>query len=213
MFKPNRPYFIVIEGINGAGKSSVVEYLTEYLKEALGDERIVATSEPRGTKTGKAIQTILDTQPYLTADTQRLLFEAARLEHCRFVLDPAIAMDKVILCDRYEASTYAYQIFTNGSSYYIDAEPLPSPDLILFLDVQPAIAIERIERRVKLSPPKTPKKSVNPTEEFLGKVREGYLNYFAEYCESNEFSIINADTSQKEVNEACLRALLEFLSD
>ena len=102
--------FISFEGIEGSGKSTQIALWKAYF-EAQG-KQVLCTKEPGGTPFGLKIREILlspDTQ-LKDPRTELLLFSADRLEHIQTVIQPALAEDKIVLCDRYIDSTYAYQL-------------------------------------------------------------------------------------------------------
>jgi dTMP kinase len=112
----NLKNFITIEGIEGAGKTTVLNILKK--KFDLLNQRYVLTREPGGTNTGESIRNILlHNKDKLQINTELLLVVAARLEHLESVIKPAISSGKLVLCDRYIDSTYAYQGAGRGIPY------------------------------------------------------------------------------------------------
>lgn len=103
-----RGKFITFEGIDGAGKSTHLAWVGEWIKRA-GHE-LVVTREPGGTGTGEAIRAmLLDPATQLHPDTETLLIFAARREHIARVIEPALARGVWVLCDRFTDATFAYQ--------------------------------------------------------------------------------------------------------
>lgn len=102
-------HFIVLEGPEGAGKSVQATRLAEWLR-TLG-RSVIQTREPGGTPTGDAIRGILlqSDHLHLVSETEALLMSAARAQHVRQVIMPAIELGQFVVCDRYVDSTYAYQ--------------------------------------------------------------------------------------------------------
>ncbi len=107
--RPGR--FITVEGIDGAGKSSHIEWLREYLT-ARG-ESVVVTREPGGTPLGEALRSILLNEP-MTPETEMMLMFAARAEHLSAVIRPALARGAWVISDRFSDATYAYQVGGRG---------------------------------------------------------------------------------------------------
>lgn len=103
--------FITVEGIDGAGKSSHIEWLRELLT-ARGID-VVVTREPGGTPLGEALRSILLNEP-MTPETEMMLMFAARSEHLATVIRPALARGAWVISDRFSDATYAYQVGGRG---------------------------------------------------------------------------------------------------
>lgn len=98
--------FITFEGIDGAGKSSHVEWLAEWLRR---DGRVVhVTREPGGTELGEKLRELL-LHASMHLETETLLMFAARREHLARLIEPALAKGEWVVCDRFSDATYAYQ--------------------------------------------------------------------------------------------------------
>lgn len=106
--------FIVFEGVEGAGKSTQIRLLREYL-EREGYE-VVTTQEPGGTRLGRAIREILLNPEFKEMDpkTEALLYLASRAQHVSEVIRPVLDQKKVVLCDRFFLSSLAYQGYGRG---------------------------------------------------------------------------------------------------
>jgi dTMP kinase len=135
--------------------------------------------------------------------TKLHLHIAARNDHVIQVITPAIDQRKVILCDRYEASTYAYQIYAGGAGALLELPDSPSPDFQIWLDVDPSIAIERIDRRIEA----TKSKEVIPSRKYLETVQKGYKSFFNEYCPLDNQVIIDANCALTDVVTDCVDAI------
>lgn len=167
--------FITIEGLEGAGKSTCIEYVAERLR-AWGC-RVVVTREPGGTGLGEAIRDLLlgGRGEGMTPDAETLLLFAARAQHVAGVIRPALARGDWVVCDRFTDATYAYQ----GGGRGLGAEriaPLEQwvqgtlrPDLTLFLDVPPAQGLARAARR------SNPDRFERERVEFFDRARAAYL--------------------------------------
>ncbi len=141
--------FIVLEGPEGAGKSHQAGMLSAWLREQGWD--VVQTREPGGTAAGDAIRTILlqSDNLHLLPETEALLMTAARAQHLREVIRPALERGAAVVCDRFVDSTYAYQ--GGGSEIDLDRlKPLQQfavaglePDIRLLLDVPVEIGLAR----------------------------------------------------------------------
>jgi dTMP kinase len=135
------PLFIVFEGVEGSGKSTQIQLIAAALKE-LGADPVV-TREPGGTAAGEAIRAVvLDRDLQLDAVAELMLMLAARSVFVREVVEPALAAGRIVLADRYELSTFAYQ----GGGRGLPLEKLRQlndlatggrrPDLSVVLDVE-----------------------------------------------------------------------------
>ncbi|HBM45857.1 MAG: Thymidylate kinase [Parcubacteria group bacterium GW2011_GWF2_38_76] len=168
--------FIVIEGDDGSGKSSAIDYLK---KKFGGRKDVVFSKEPGGTLVGDKIRTILQDKENedMSVMTDLLLYSASRAENIEKVILPALNSGVHVICDRFDLSTLAYQIYARGRQDYLKFfEKLNKfviadckPDLYLFLDVSPEIGAERSRKRgEELS--RFDAKSI----EFHSRVRDGY---------------------------------------
>lgn len=145
--------FLSFEGIEGAGKSTQMARLGDWLRQA-GHEPLL-TREPGGTAFGERIRDIfLDPAlAPLDATEELLLVYAARVRHLRQVIEPALGAGRIVLCDRYEDSSYAYQgggrqiPFGRLDALSNWAGPLRQPDLTFWFDVDPAQGLARAGRR------------------------------------------------------------------
>lgn len=144
-----RGRFITFEGCEGSGKSTQIRLLSEKLT-ALGVDFIV-TREPGGSDVAEQIRKIiLDGKNVSMCDEcEALLYAAARIQHLKEIVEPALAAGKLVICDRYVDSSLAYQGAARGlgEKYVsdINAVALSSypPDLTVFLDISPERAFER----------------------------------------------------------------------
>ncbi len=105
-----RGKFITIEGVEGAGKTTNIPFIQQLLADKSGVE-VVHTREPGGTEPGEAIREVLISTelPAMHHDTELLLMFAARAEHVRKKIEPALVDGKWVLCDRFTDASYAYQ--------------------------------------------------------------------------------------------------------
>ncbi|MGA1846375.1 dTMP kinase [Deferribacter abyssi] len=174
--------FLVIDGIDGCGKTTQTQLVVDYLK-SLG-KNVLLTKEPGGTSIGKVLRNILlSTEFEMTSETELLLYSADRLEHQKMVIGPNILNGNIVVCDRFISSTYAYQIFGRGLS--IDVLKMLEkisvmwwPDITFIIDIKPEIALNRALERLKMAG-KVEKegKFEKSGIEFYRKVREGFLWY------------------------------------
>ncbi|MBP5654926.1 MAG: dTMP kinase [Clostridiales bacterium] len=167
--------FITFEGIDGCGKSTQIQYLTDHLKERGIDYLLLR--EPGGTVIGENIRNILldKKNTGMTDMTELLLFEAARAQIVAEVIVPAVESGKVVICDRFFDSTAAYQGFAKnmGADVVDTLNRLATggfePDITFLLDISVEDALSR--RVARGEEDRIEKLGV----EFQKKVREGYL--------------------------------------
>ena len=141
--------FITFEGPEGSGKTTQIRLLAERL--LAHDCRVLVTREPGGTTLGNAVRTILlDAQAIeISPRAETLLFNAARAQIVDEVIQPALTAGTLVLCDRYADSTLAYQGFGHHQELaalqrvadYATAGLMP--DLTVFLNIDPAIGLQR----------------------------------------------------------------------
>jgi len=138
--------FVTFEGIDGAGKSSHIEALAGWAR-ARGAE-VVLAREPGGTPLAEKLRTLF-LHDAMDALTEALLVFAARRDHLRAVIEPALARGALVLCDRFTDSTFAYQGAGRGFDLGVLAQLEAwvqagrQPDLTLWFDVDPAVAAQR----------------------------------------------------------------------
>lgn len=197
--------FITVEGGEGAGKSTQIAAIQEWL-ETRGHQ-VVITREPGGTELGEKIrEVLLHHAGEMSADAEVLLVFAARAEHLARVIRPALAAGKTVLCDRFTDATYAYQGGGRGISVeriaaledWVQAEL--RPDLTLLLDVPAPLGLDRAVRRGALD------RFEREQLDFFEKVRAAYLAAAAR--EPGRMHVIDASRSEAEVTRA-VRAVLE----
>jgi dTMP kinase len=151
-----RGKFITFEGTEGAGKSTQIRLLADRLR-GLGNE-VVLVREPGGTSAGERIRDVLkdpNLAGQLSPEAELLLVSASRTELVRRVIRPALEEGKVVLCDRYIDSTFAYQ----GYGRELDQKPMADivaysidgilPDATLLLDIPLATSLSRRAEREK----------------------------------------------------------------
>jgi dTMP kinase len=145
---PRNGLFIVIEGNDGAGKTTVIENLVAHLKDQ--GLSVIQTREPGGTDMGQEIrQTLLTPRDEsVTAVTEMLLFAASREQSLHTIIEPALERGDVVICDRWETSTFAYQAFGSEErmerfSAIKNAVNHREPDRIFLLDVDLEVSKQR----------------------------------------------------------------------
>lgn len=156
MMSVNLPRFITIEGGEGAGKTTLINHIEKTLLS--WGFSVVKTREPGGTVLGNEIRSWLLNHHQtikISAKAELLMFLAARAQHIEEVIAPAIAEGKVVLCDRFNDSTIAYQgIGRNLGTDFVQDLCLSVcgatiPDLTIFLDVDPKLGLMRTKKTAK----------------------------------------------------------------
>ncbi|MGA8662468.1 MAG: dTMP kinase [Candidatus Cybelea sp.] len=166
--------FVVIEGIEGSGKSTLHKGLVE--RFGVEGRDVVVTREPGGTATGDAIRSIfLDRTLTIEPLTEAFLVSAARVQHVAEVIRPALAQDRLVLCDRFTDSTLAYQGYGGGLELASlqrlcgEATGGIQPDLVLLIDLPIDVARARLQERYVLD------RVESRDAAFHERVRQGYL--------------------------------------
>lgn len=204
-----RGLLITFEGGEGAGKSTQVRRLAAELTAAGRD--VVVTREPGGTPYAEAIRAVLlSAQATGDALTEALLFAAARREHIRALIEPALAAGKVVLCDRFTDSTRAYQGGRLPEATIEGIIALASagltPDLTLLLDIAPEAGLARAKSRGQ---------GTDAFEreglQFHRDVRERFL----ELSEADPLrvAVVDASASEDAVMQAVHEAVMMHLGD
>jgi len=201
--------FVTLEGIEGAGKSTVVDFIEDFLTKEGHD--VIKTREPGGTVIGEQIREILlKNENYtLTYDTELLLVFSARAQHIQEVILPALSLGKIILCDRFTDASYAYQ----GGGRGIDASRINllekwvqgdlRPNLTLLFDLDVSIGMQRTKKRSDAD--RFEQEEIN----FFEKIRNTYLERAKN--EPQRFRIINSALSLENVKEQIVTILKDFL--
>ncbi|MGE0357817.1 MAG: dTMP kinase [Burkholderiales bacterium] len=165
--------FITVEGIDGAGKTSHLDYLASAIR-ARGAE-VVLTREPGGTPLGEKLRELVLHEP-MEGTTEALLMFAARREHLVRVIEPALARGAWVLSDRFSDATFAYQCGGRGLDRGVFrtlaslVHPGRDPDATFLFDLDPALAYERQRAQSR-----APDKFEREAEDFFRRVREAYL--------------------------------------
>lgn len=202
--------FITFEGIEGCGKTTQMNLLSDYLKKE--GVSVLKTREPGGTKIGEKIREILlnPDNKKMSKETEMLLYGASRTQHIEEIIRPALKSGKIVLCDRYADSTLAYQGFGRnmGVSFIKKACPLSlgtiQPELTILLDLDVKTGLERIKNRIHGND-RIEKEKIA----FHNKVRKGYLKLAK--TSRGRIKIVKADKEideiQKEIKDIVIKKL------
>jgi len=191
--------FVTFEGIDGSGKSTVSKLVYKKLKS--NDFDVVLTFEPTDSWIGKIVQKCIETKsdPFVTTFT----FIADRFEHCKEIqrwLDEG----KIVLCDRYAESTYAYQAAQIQDTIDdpikwlkdLSKNRIIIPDKTYFFKINPKDSLDRIQHRDNLIP--------FEKIDFLEKVHKNYLKL----CKGERFLTVDATKSIDELVDICYKDIL-----
>ncbi len=174
-----RGKFVTLEGIDGAGKSSHVEFLRSRI--AARGAAVAVTREPGGTPFGEKLREVVLHHPAPPLAEAIAMF-ADRSAHIAEMIEPALAAGTWVLCDRFSDSTYAYQCGGRGveRSAVVALErlvhPALQPDATFLFDLDPAVASERQQARSA-----APDKFEREQAEFFRRVRDAYLERAREF--------------------------------
>jgi dTMP kinase len=192
--------FITFEGIDGAGKSTHIEYVASQIK-ARG-LNVIVTREPGGTPLGEKLRELL-LHETMHLETEALLMFAARCEHLAEVIEPALARGDWVISDRFTDASFAYQ--GGGRGLDLDklraleqwVHPARQPDLTLLFDVPIDVA------RARLDAAREPDKFEREKADFFVATRTEYLRRAAEFPQ--RFRIIDSRHTipeiQTEINQ------------
>lgn len=204
-------FFITIEGVEGAGKSTALEFIKQNLSEAGID--FVITREPGGTEIGEDIRQVLlhkHVEP-MYPDTELLLMFACRAQNIAHVIIPALKKGQWVISDRFVDASYAYQ----GGGRNIAIERIDAlahwvlgdlkPDITLLLDTPIGMGFERIRDRMV-------KDRIESEEiEFFQRVRDRYLTRAHEFPE--RFYVIRADQPLEDVQREIMNVMNPLIQE
>jgi dTMP kinase len=189
--------FITLEGVDGAGKSTHVEWIASRIRAA--GKKVVVTREPGGTPLGEELRKLLLTQP-MHLETETLLMFAARREHLEKVILPALAADAWVLSDRFTDATFAYQ----GGGRGLDLARIEvleqwvhqglQPDLTLVFD----LSVEEARRRL-LAATANPDRFEQEGMEFFARVRSVYRARASSY--PDRIQLVDASQTIGQIRE------------
>lgn len=200
---------IVIEGLEGAGKSTAIAAVVEWLaKQSI---ELITTREPGGTEIGEQLRSIIKNSDYkdtLTDKCELLLLYAARIQLVEEVIKPALARGVWVIADRFELSTIAYQGGGRGLSQQMIATLSEfclngfQADLTLYLDLKPELGMQRAQQRGQFD------RIEQQEMDFFHRVHKAYLESVKNKANT---VLINASKSLFEVQEDIRIALSRFI--
>lgn len=188
--------FITFEGVDGAGKSTGLDWFADALRQRGID--LLVTREPGGTPLGEQLREILLNQP-MHVETEAMLMFAARREHVEKVIRPALQRGTWVISDRFSDASFAYQGGGRGVPL-AKLEQLEQwvhgdlqPDLTLLFDIPIEVARQRLSNNVSLD------RFEQEKGEFFERVRQAYLARVAK--SPQRITVIHAEKSLKEVQQ------------
>jgi dTMP kinase len=204
--------FVVIDGTEGCGKSMQTRLLAEFLQKQ--GYNVLTTREPGASESqlcAKIRQIILSaTDEIFNPMAELFLFSADRAQHCYSVITPALEAGQVVICDRFFASTYAYQVFETGICSREDYEQIQhfatgglKPDLYIYIDLDPIIGITRNKQMHKDD------RFEQKELEYHHRVRQGFLDFFSHY--QGDRLIIPGENSIEDITEKIIVAVNHYL--
>lgn len=208
---------ITFEGIEGSGKSTQIKLVAGYLTEKKVPH--IVTQEPTGTGIGRKIGDILFNREHyhMCPETEMFLFFAARAQHVREIIMPALEQNKLVLCDRFSDATFAYQ----GAGRGLDDKFIKlindysamnlKPDLTLLFDLPVETGLQRaIGRNNLLNEPSAIDRFERETVDFHRRIREAYLHILKN--DPLRFRLIDANRDVDTIQEEVRRKISEFIN-
>jgi len=206
----NRGLFFVVDSGEGAGKTTQIKKSQEHFKD-----RVMLTREPGGSPYAEEIRNLILKSPNAgQADGKTLLalFWAARADHLKNTIVPALEAGKIVICDRFDSSTFAYQIIAQGAlelkSFFWQMRDFYlgkfKPDLYIYFDVDPRVGLQRKSGQAANERNHFEDRDL----EFHKKLRVGFKEFFLHV----QHEVIDAEGSIDEVWDDFLTVLEEEIS-
>ncbi len=204
-------FFLTVEGVEGVGKTTNVDFICKSLAEVGVD--VVCTREPGGTPLAEELRQILlaDRAELVDAHAELMLIFAARAQHLSRVILPALAAGRWVLCDRFTDATFAYQ----GGGRRLPWEVIAQlelmvqagrqPDKTFFLDLDVETGLSRAKKRGSLD------RFEKEDRSFFENVREGYWRRIHDSPE--RFAVIDASLDLADVQRQITAELKKLLAD
>ena len=200
--------FIVVEGLDGSGKSTQIKMLKEYLKSK--GEKVYMTAEPSEGRIGKTLREMLSEDIPTDMYFQAGMFLADRIDHCT---NPENGIKKMleegytVISDRYYYSTFAYQGTKSDMDYImkinLDCPAILRPDVCIFLDLNPEICKGRIDTN------RGKTEMYEKNIEVMKSIRKNFLDVLTSLKDRENIKIINAEGSIEDIQKAIREAVEE----
>ena len=205
-----KPFFIVIEGLDGSGKSKQIDLLKE--KMHLAGRKVCVTAEPTNSVTGGIIRDSLSNNYVREASELASLFLADRISHN---VNPTWGIKKLlaegldVLCDRYYYSSFAYQSIGSDMDWIIDMNrncpQIMRPDLCIFLDADPQKCKTRVDGAER-----THVEIYENDENIMAKTREQFFKVFRKLNDSENIKIVDANRPINVVSDEIYRIVMQL---
>jgi len=205
-------FFISLEGGEGAGKSTQIKRLANWLQTLCPEREIITSREPGGTESAEAIRALLvqgETDRF-RPKTDALLMLASRVEHVECLIKPALERGAILLIDRFADSSYVYQSLSGGYSLD-DLRALHKrsigelePDVTYLFDLDPEIGLQRAGARLSQVEARFENKGLA----FHKQVREAYLNLAQD---KQRFEILDAAQNEDVLFDSLSQSILGHL--
>jgi dTMP kinase len=200
-----RGKFITLEGVDGAGKSTHIPFITELLQS--NGREVVVTREPGGTPLGEQLRGLLLHQA-MHPETETLLMFAARREHIEQVIQPALTRGAWVLSDRFTDASFAYQYGGRGVAaskireleFWVQGNL--QPDITLLFDVPVSISCQR------LAGARDPDRFEQEGAPFFERIRAAYLDRMAEF--PGRFRIVDSNRMLEEIKKELEEIILSI---
>ncbi|MGK0445996.1 MAG: dTMP kinase [Bermanella sp.] len=197
--------FITIEGIEGVGKTTNIEFVKNWLSQQ--DIEFITTREPGGTELGEQLRELLLHGGQVSSQAELLMMFASRAQHLEQVIKPAIAQGKWVICDRFTDSTYAYQ----GGGRQMPTQAIAELEHLVHGDFQPSLTL-LLDAPVEIGRARAAKRGAADRIEaedlaFFNRVRNMFLKRAAQ---AKRFAVIDATQPLQAVQsdiQTCLEAL------
>jgi len=207
----NKGQFLSLEGVEGVGKTTNLNFIAEYLEQA--GKTVVTSREPGGTRIAESIRGLLldHNDEKLSNEAELLLMFAARAQHLQHVIKPALEAGHWVVCDRFTDATYAYQgggrNFEMNDIAWIESfvQKGLTPDKTILLDLDVELGLKRAASR------SVPDRFESEQKIFFEKVRAVYLQRAK--AEPNRFCLVDASESVVQVQKSIAKHLDKLLTD
>lgn len=198
--------FITIEGIEGVGKTTNIEFIKAWLTEHKID--FITTREPGGTELGEQLRALLLHGGSVCDQSELLMMFASRAQHLEQVIKPAIQVGKWVICDRFTDSTYAYQ----GGGRQMDMQAIAQLEALTHGDFQPDLTL-LLDAPVEVGRARAAKRGAADRIEaedlaFFNRVRDVFLQRASQYP---RYQVLDATESLEQV-QAAIQASLENMA-
>ncbi len=205
-----RGLFIVFDGIDGCGKSTQLDRSAELLKR--DGYSVITTREPGGTVISEKIRSIIlsPDNREMTCECELLLYAAARAQHVREKIAPALKQGVMVLCDRFDCATFAYQGFGRNIPFSLleaintIAAGGVQPDLTFIFDITVDAAFKRLNAMEKL-----PDRLESGSREFFSRVAEGYRTLA--HRNPEKIVLLNGELPVEKLGDKVFKKIIEAI--